>query len=239
METAAHNAKHFARFRFFEYGRSYRPAQGEAFSDEHYHLGIVFADRERNVFVDILDHVTSLIDATDMPAKILDRHPKFKNEIVPEEWIGVHPYQFKNIQIQGKMKGAIWSLHPFLLGQWKVRGHLSMAVLDLTSFHGRALGKRRPFKPLPKFTGSDFDYTLTIKSQDSVGAIFESLAALKIKEVVEHKIVGIYRDKTEKHVTMRTRFLDPEKNLSGEFLKGAEEAIVRQLAKAGLHLKRG
>ena len=239
LETAAHNAKHFSRFRFFEYGRSYLPTKGKAYSDEQYHLGIVFGDRERSVFVDILDHLTSLIHATHMPAKILDRHPKFKNELLPEEWIGIHPYEFKNIQIQGKMKGGVLSLHPFLLNRWKVRGHLSLAVLDLTPFHGRALGKQKAFKPLPKFTGSDFDYTVTLQSRDSVGLIFEALSSLKMKEIVEHKIVGIYEDGKEKHVTVRTSFLDPEKNLSGEFLKGAEEAILRQLATSGVHLKSG
>ena len=239
LETAAHNAKHFSQFRFFEYGRSYLPGKGKNFSDEQYHLGVVFADRHKSVFVDILDHVTSLIQATRIPAKIMDRHPKFKNELVSEDWIGVHPYEFKNIQVQGKMKGFISSIHPFLLGKWKVKGHLSMAIIDLTTFHGRALDKKKVFKPLPKFPGSHFDYTVTIDCGDSVGKIFTVLESLRIKEVTGHKIVDIYKDKSEKHVTMRTSFLDQEKSLSGEFLKGAEERIVACLAEDGIHLKKG
>ena len=239
LETAAHNAKHFPQFRFFEYGRSYLPGRKNGFSDEYYHLGVVFSDRQKSVFVDMLDNVTSLIQATEIPAKITDRHPKFKNEIVSENWVGVHPYEFKNIQIQGKMKGAVLSLHPFLLNNWKIKGHLSMAILDLTSFHTRPLRKNKSLKPLPKFPGSNFDYTVTIKTQDSVGMIFKALSSLKIKELVEHKIVDVYQEKKEKHITMRTILLDPEKSLSGEFLKQTEEKIVRQLNQAGIHLKTG
>ena len=239
LETAAHNAKHFSQFRFFEYGRSYLPGKGGNFSDEQYHLGVVFADHQKSVFVDILDHLASLIQATRMPAKMMGRHPKFKNELVSEDWIGAHPYEFKNIQIQGKMKGVVLSVHPFLLGKWKIKGHLSMAIIDLTSFHGRDLDKKKKFKPLPKFPGSHFDYTVTINCGDSVGKIFTVLESIKIKEVTGHKIVDIYEDKAERHVTMRTSFLDQEKSLSGEVLKGSEETIVARLAEAGIPLKKG
>ena len=239
LETAAHNGKHFSQFRLFEYGRSYLPGKKDQFSDECYHLGVVFADRDKSVFVDILDNITSLIKATNIPAKIVDRHPKFKNEIVAEDWIGIHPYEFKNVQIQGKMKGCLLSLHPFLLNKWKIKGHLSMAILDLTSFHGRSLTGKKSFKPLPKFPGSNFDYTVTIKAQDSVEIIYRALSSLKMKEIIGHKIVDIYQDAGNKHVTMRTRFLDPQKNLSGEFLKQAEEKVVQQLAGAGIPLKAG
>ena len=239
METAALNAKQFCQFRFFEYGRSYLAGEKNTFSDEYYHLGVVFADREKSVFVDLLDTISSLIQAANIPAKIVERHSKFKNEIVSEDWIGVHPYEFKNIQIQGKMKGTLLSLHPFLLNKWKIKGHLSMAILDLTSFHNRLLVKKKKFKPLSKFPGSDFDYTVTLKGQDSVEIIYKALSSLKIKEITGHKIVNIYEDGPNKHITMRTSFLNPEKNLSGEFLKDAEEKIVRQLGQGGIPLKAG
>ena len=49
-----------------------------------------------------------------LPADLEVRNPKFKNNIVDENWKGVHPYEFYNIRIMGKMDGVIFSVHPLV-----------------------------------------------------------------------------------------------------------------------------
>ena len=237
LEMAGKNTKNLSNFRFFEYGRSYLP--GGKFAQERYQLGILFAHKEQTPFMDILNQMLELIKACKIPGEVIPRHSKYKNEMVPEDWSGLHPYEFKNVRIQGKLKGAVFSVHPILLRKLKIKEHISLAVIDLTDFHHRFRDHKFVYCPLPKFPGAVFDYTVTLAEKDSVGPLFEYLSKVKIKEIVGHKIVDIYKEGAFQHVTMRTTFLDPEKTPSGEFLKQAEEIIVQKLSENGIPLKSG
>ena len=138
------------------------------------------------------------------------------------------------------MKGGIFTVHPLLLRNFKMKGHLSFAVLDLSSFENRVLKEKIKYTPLAKFPSSQFDYTVTLEDNNPIGIVLDCLSKIKIKEIISHKIVDRYAPKGENvtHLTLRTTFQDPSGTLSGEFLKESESKIIDHLNKNGYELKK-
>jgi phenylalanyl-tRNA synthetase beta chain len=239
LEIASNNAKHEDRYRLFEMGRSYIP-DGK-FASERHQMAVMFYNREQSVYLDLVNTMERAMKNCLIPFDFCDRHPKFKNDVVDESWAGVHPFEFQNIRIMGKMQGVVFTLHPLIARQFKIKGHLSIGIIDLTNFHQRPLKSKMKYKPLPKFPNSTFDYTVALEKDRAIKDIFEVLKKVKIKEIQKHSVVDLYTPGKEekKFVTMRTVLADNEKTLSGEFLKGAESQIISALEKAGIPLKDG
>jgi phenylalanyl-tRNA synthetase beta chain len=239
LEVAALNAKNFESFRFFEWGRTYSNTE-EDFAQEKQVLGVCYFSKSKSPSLDLVDDIEALCKFLNIPMDFAEAHPKFKNEIVNEEWVGCHPYEFKNLRIMGKMKGAVLGIHPIILKQFKIKGNLSMAFIDLSLFEDKAPKAKSSYKPLPKFPASRFDYTVTLAKGRSVEEIFNALKKVKVGGDVDHKIVDIYSpEKDESHVTMGTFITNKEKTLSGEEIKEYEEKIIKGLEKANIFLKKG
>lgn len=239
MEVAALNAKNFETFRFFEWGRVYLASE-ENFAQEKQVLGVCYYSKSQSPVLDLVNDIESLCRFLNIPMDFVDKHPKFKNEIVDEEWVGLHPYEFKNLRIMGKMKGAVLGVHPIVSKQFKMKGNLAMAFIDLSPFEKMAPKAKTSYKPLPKFPASRFDYTVTLSGNQSVEDIFGALKKVKGVGEVEHKIVDIYApDNSERFVTMGTFIQNVEKTLTGEEIKTYEEKIINALEKENIFLKKG
>lgn len=235
LEAAAKNSKNFDEYRCFELGRIYC-----GFEDEHSVLGVMYFSKNESPYMNLLNTMERLSQALSLPCDIVEKHEKFKSMAVNEEWSGIHPFEFKNMRIMGKPLGSIFSVHPLLLKKNKIKGHLSLALLDLSSFESRPMKDKTKYNPLPKFPASTFDYTLDVESDIEVAKILEPLKKLKIKEIVSNQIVDVYSGSSDrKSVTLRTTFQDPEKTLDGDFIKASEVAIIGALEKAGFFLKQG
>jgi phenylalanyl-tRNA synthetase beta chain len=238
LEVAALNSKNKDHFRFFEWGRTYKKS-GD-FAEESTVLAIAYFSKTASPCLDLLNDVEALCRFTNIPADIVDAHPKFKNEVVSEDWVGIHPYEFKNLRIMGKMKGAVLSVHPLILKKMKIKGHLSLGLIDMSAFESRLPKEKFSYKALPKFPSSRFDYTLELRSDQSVIEIFDALKKVKVKADISHKIVDIFTpDNGEKYVTMAALLSNPEKTLEGEFIKECEEKIINSLEQQGILLKKG
>ncbi len=239
LEVTALNAKTYDDFRFFELGRTYHHNE-KNFSDEKVVLGVAFYSRKSDPTLDLLNHIERLGNFLNIPMDITDSHPKFKNNLVEESWVGVHPFEFKNLRIMGKMDGVVFGIHPLILKNFKIKGNLAIGLIDLTQFEKRSIKDKLSYSPLSKFPSSRFDYTVCLDENQSVADIFNVLNKLKIKAEVSHKIVDIYTPgKTDCFVTMGTFLSDPEKTLEGDFIKECEEKIIFALEKASIYLKKG
>ena len=62
---------------------------------------------------------------------------------------------------------------------------------------------------------------------------------LKIKELVDAKIVTVFPIENKNAVTFRTFFVDETKTLDPQVIKDAEQLVVSSLEKAGHPLKEG
>ncbi|MDC1174863.1 phenylalanine--tRNA ligase subunit beta [Bacteriovoracaceae bacterium] len=238
LKASALNAKNKNDFRFYEIGRAYIESEKD-FSNEENHLVISYYHKDESQFMNLVNDTKTLMKALNIPGDITQKHPKFKSEVVDENWIGLHPFEYFNIRIMGKMKGALFTVHPLLLRNFKMKGQLSFAIIDLSSFENRVLKDKTKYTPLAKFPSSQFDYTVTISRDIPKGHVLECLSKIKMKEIVSHLIVDEYSQDSgdNLHLTLRTTFQDPTQTLSGEFLKISENKIIEHLDKNGFKLK--
>lgn len=236
LQTAALNAKNFTNYRFFELGRSYNPDE-KNFSSEKNQLVVGFFDKKGESFLPLLNTIERLFDYLSTPLQVLDFSSQ--NSVVPSTWMGIHPYEVVDLKIMGKSCGAVFSLHPSLLAEWKIRGKLSFAVVDLSSFENVKPKEKVKYRPLPKFPGSLFDCTVIVPQQTPSAEVLKALKGVKYKELESIRLVDVFfpDDPSVKWVTIRASFLDLEKTLDGGFLEEAKEKIVAELAKGGFPLK--
>ncbi|TGD45658.1 phenylalanine--tRNA ligase subunit beta [Halobacteriovorax sp. Y22] len=237
LEAAAANAKNSSAFKFFEIGRTYH-ANDKDFVKEESVYGALYFDKESTPFMDLLNDTTRLLDSVNINYQLNDRNPKFKSNAVDEDWNGIHPYEFYNLRIQGKMDGVIFSVHPLVLKQFKIKGNVSIALVNMSAFESRPQKDKVKYQPLAKFPGSTFDCTVEVSEEVAVGDILKSLSKLKIKELTSTTIADIYKHDNMKSVTLRSEFLDPNSTLSGEFITEASNKIVETLEKNGFPLKK-
>lgn len=237
LEVAALNAKNMSEFTAFEIGRSY---QGDAknFASESTMLGAISYSQSTSTFMKLQDNLERMMSALNIPGDFTGAHPKFKNEVVSESWAGVHPYEFVNVRLMGKMKGVVFTLHPLIARSLKIKGHLSLAILDLSTIEERPLKDKVKYRPLPKFPSSDFDWTVVMSADKSVLDILESVKKVKIPELQEVVIHDVFQmNENERAITLRASFQDLEKTLSGEVLTAASEKLMQATNNAGFPLK--
>ncbi|WP_127717678.1 phenylalanine--tRNA ligase subunit beta [Halobacteriovorax sp. HLS] len=237
LAIAATNAKNMDNFSFFELGRSYHK-DSKSFAKERSELLIAIYSKEKTPFMDLVNTTSRLLNSVNIPFDLAEKHPKFKNALISEEWKGIHPFEFLNIRIMGKMHGVLTSVHPLVLKQYKIKGHLSIAVVDLSQVEGRPMKDKVKYKPLEKFPSSTFDCTVITEGNTAVKTILDSLKKVKIKELQSTKIVDIFEpEANKKAVTLRSTFIDTEKTLSGEFITECSNKIVETLENNGFPLK--
>jgi len=237
LETAALNCKNFDHGRFFELGRSY-VKDDKNFASERLQLAVCFFSKYENPFMDLYNTVLKATRFLNIPCDFSDRHPKFKNNVLDESWVGLHPFEFKNIRIMGKMNGVLHSVHPMLLRKMKVKGLVAIAVIDYTDLVKKEMKEKVSYRPLNVYPGSRFDFTVSLEKSRSSSEIFNALEKCKIRELKDYGIVDIFSPEGEmNHITVTSYFEDSQKTLEGEFLKNCEGKLIDSLEKSNIFLK--
>src|SRR5690606_39202587 len=125
-----------------------------------------------------------------------------------------------------------------VLKNFKMKGHLSLAVIDITDLEGREMKDKTKYSPLSKFPSSSCDFTVVMKKDAAAAGVITALSSLKQKEIKSKSIVDVFvMNETQKAVSIRTVFEDSEKTLSPETIKDLEQKIVQTLEKSGFPLK--
>jgi len=235
LEAVQLNSKNFSSFKLFEQGRSYN-SDDKNFSKEENWLIAAFYDKKENQILNAINSCEALFNNLNLAGRIIE---KKSSSIFPADWIGLHPHEHLTLQVFGKEQGAILSIHPVLTSKLKIKGNLSIILLNLSSFENNELKSRTKYKPLPKFPGSEFDCTVVVPNQRAVADLISPIKKLKVKEISDIKIADIFQltDK-EKAVTIRTHFLDRNKTLDGKFLEESKNKIIDALEKSGFPLKK-
>lgn len=234
IEMAAQNHKHYDAFAFFELGRSYLD-----FEKERSHLLIGLYSREEVRFVELENIVEKLLNSLNISFNFTGKSDKFANSTLPKEWAGIHPHESLNIQIMGKFAGSINSVHPLVLKNFKMKGNLSLAVIDITDLESREMKSKTKYIPLSKFPSSTFDVTVVVKKDEPSASPLAALATLKAKEIRSRKILDVFTmNDEEKAVTIRIVFEDSEKTLPPETIKDLESKVLQVLEKAGFSLRK-
>ena len=241
LEAAARNTKHYSDFSFFEIGRSYLP-DNKNFSKENLQLGIVLYSKKESRFLELVNHVEKLLNSLKVPFNFLPNTDKaaakFNNEVIPKDWSGCHPHEYLNVRIMGKMFGALTTVHPLTLRQFKIKGNLSIAIIDFNLLENKAPKEKFNYKPINKFPVSTFDCSVVASNDTAAEDVLAALNKVKLKELTNKKIVDVFDlGDGNKSVTLRSFLEDPTQTLGHEFIKQAEEKIIGALDAAGFPLK--
>lgn len=233
IEKASLNQKNFEAFSFFEIGRSYLD-----YEKERTHLVISMYSREATRFVELENAVEKLLSTLNVSFNFAQANEKFPSAVLPKGWSGIHPHEFVNVQIMGKFTGALFTVHPLVLKNYKMKGHLSLAVIDITDLESREQKDKTKYQPIPKFPSSSFDVTVVMEKDAPAAGAVVALHSLKVKEVKSKSIVSVFMiDEVKKAVTVRTVFEDSEKTLTPETIKTLEQNVIQTLEKAGFYLR--
>ncbi|WP_408095397.1 phenylalanine--tRNA ligase subunit beta [Peredibacter sp. HCB2-198] len=232
IEMAAHNQKHFDSFSFFEIGRSYLD-----FGKERSQLVIGMYSKEGSRFVELANVVEKLLATLNVNYVFAPKNEKFQNTVLPT-WNGTHPHEYQNIQIQGKFHGVINTVHPLVLKNFKMKGNLTLAVIDITDLESKEVKDKTKYQPLSKFPSSSSDFTVVMNKELPAASVITALSSLKQKEIKSKSIVDIFMmNEMQKAVSIRAVFEDSEKTLAAETIKDLEQKIVQVLEKAGFPLR--
>lgn len=237
LEASALNAKNYDAFKFFEIGRTYHPDEND-FSIEGTRLAITFFDKKETPFLSLTNLVNNLLTSLNISFELVKENPKFPNPFLPAEWIGNHPFEVHHLRVMGKLQGVIFSVHPIVLRNLKIKGNLSICIFDLSIFEKQAFKDKTKYKPLLKFPSSTFDWSVVAEKNAPVESIVSVAKKVKLKELQNVQVVDVYPMGDEKSVTLRATLADENATLSGDFLKGAEQVLVDATAKAGFPLKK-
>jgi phenylalanyl-tRNA synthetase beta chain len=233
IEMASQNQKHFDSFAFFELGRSYLD-----FEKERSQLVVGLFSNEKTRFLELENVVEKLLNHLNVNFVFAPKNDKFPSTVLPSGWAGIHPHEFQNIQIMGKFQGAVTTVHPLILKNFKMKGFLSLAVIDITDFESKEVKDKTKYQPISKFPSSSCDFTVVMKKDLPAASALSALQSLRQKEFKSKSIVDVFvMNENEKAVSIRTVFEDSEKTLSAETIKDLEQKIVQTLEKAGFPLK--
>ena len=235
LEVVRLNQKNYSSFSFFELGRSYWPAKD--FSQERSQLIIAFFDRRENHFQQAINEAENLLRFLHLPAQV-GRWPVKTNDLIPEKWNGFHPHEYQDIRIVGKNSGVIFSVHSLILRKFKIKGLLSLVVIDFTDIEDKMWNQKIHYQPLSKYPSSTFDCTVVASLKTPIGDILHSLDKRKVRYLQQFKVVNVFFSQDrEKYVTLRATFSDTNKTLSSEEVKASELTVVEGLERSGFPLK--
>ncbi len=233
IEAVAQNQKHYDEFTLFELGRSYWD-----FEKERSQLVIALYSKERSRFVEIENVVEKLFSLLNINYLFSPMQDKFPNSTIPNGWSGIHPHEYLNIQVMGKFTGSINTIHPLVLKNFKIKGFLSLAVIDLTDVESKEVKDKTKYRPISKFPSSSCDFTVVMKKDLPAASAITALNSLKNKEIKTKSIVDVFNlNEEQKTVSIRLVLEDPDKTLSSETIKDIEQKVVQTLEKAGFPLR--
>ena len=233
IETASQNQKHYDEFAFFELGRSYLE-----FDKERSQLVIGMYSKEKSRFVELENLVEKLLALLNINYAFTPMNTKFPNSVLPYEWNGIHPHEYMNIQVMGKYTGVINTVHPLILKNFKMKGFLTLAVIDITDIENKEMKDKTKYQPISKFPSSSADFTVVMKNDLPAASAIAAINSIKQKELKSKAIVDVFMmNETEKAVSIRTVFEDSEKTLGAETIKDLEQKIVQVLEKSGFPLR--
>ena len=119
-----------------------------------------------------------------------------------------------------------------------MKGHLTLAVIDITDLESREQKDKTKYRPISKYPSSSCDFTVVMNKDLPAASAITALSAIKDKELKSKAIVDMFMMNNEqKAVSIRTVFEDSEKTLAPETIKSLEQKVVQVLEKAGFPLR--
>lgn len=239
LRAVQENHKHFSDFRAFELGRSYLPSEeADCFHWERRELAVAFFSREYSQYLNLVNVVEPLLEQIGVSFRFVAPSPDYQSTLLPEGWEGSHPVERQEIFAFGTTIGSVFTLHPLLMSENKIRGSVSCCLLDISMVVENRRSTLRGYTPLSKYPSATFDCTVVLPTRVPAEEALLAIDKLPAREITSRKIVTIYEPNPgERYLTIRTEFSNPEKTLSGDEVKNLEGQVLEVLDAAGFALK--
>jgi phenylalanyl-tRNA synthetase beta chain len=181
LDVIKENSKHRATFNLFELGRTYHYQSKNSSYNEYEELIVGHVDSQMPPFSQLYDYALSLLDSLKVPYKAqydITFEPKsFYTDIA--QWEGYIPGKIVNISVMGKTIGHIFTVHPLLLNQLKIKQFVCLIVLNLSSFSDQYLNaqSKSSYFPVELLPQPQFDFCLEMSSTQRVENVINILKA--------------------------------------------------------------
>ena len=232
------NQKSYDDFNFFEIGKVYSSVEKNFATEENQLVFGNFTTAKTSNFIPIVNTVEKLLNSLSAPYQLTSPIDKFPSPVIPKGWQGVHPVEKYDLKIMGRVHGSIFSVHPLILKKFKIKGHLSVFILNLNVLESSAPKSKFKYKKINKFPGASFDCTVDVEQSVNVSDILSSISKIKSPILAGSSIRDVFVRDGRKYVTLRSEFQDTTKTLVGSEIKDLEGRIVESLEKRNYFLKK-
>jgi len=237
IENITLNQKYNESFRIYEMGRIY--LKDERLSpdlvNENFRLtGAVYSKKsETPIFYDAKNTVNSLFDFLRVKkVKLIpcvDSLPSF-----------AHPGRSMSIEIEKKVAGYIFELHPKTKTEFNITGEAAIFDIDLNILFD-AERKDKKFEELQKFPEVPFEISVVTEKQTYVKDIVSVIEKSEQNLIREIEIISIYEGEQipldKKSVSIKIVFGAKNKTLSPEEIEALQNKIIKKLDNKGFSLR--
>ena len=261
LELVGRNAhgNRLHQFCIFELGRSYHSKQKMPLQpQEQQHLIISSYSDTSHPILELRNLSERLLRYLGAPSHSWKNAWEVWPQFIPLNWDGVHPHQrlcWQNAHNQRypNLKEAwLFSVHPSLLHELKLKGKLALACIPLGPVPSpkdeRAARKQSAiqFQTLQRFPSVEFDCTVVVPPRvlaaEAVQALeqgvrkrYPRMASL-LQKILVRSVYPIPQ-RSDRWLTLQCLFADPSSTLHREEIKQLEDQTVAILQDAGFSLK--
>jgi len=167
-------------------------------------------------FFDLKGLIENLLEFFPIPASFKESaHPSF------------HPHAQADLVANGLVIGSFGKLHPKLLEKKGIKEPLFYAELDLAHLQ-RLCKKKLRVEAIPKFPGSERDWTLPLPPKTCAQKIFDSLEKHRPELLEKIELLDLYQpqDAQEKMATFRFFYRDLSKTVSFEEVEKVHQELI-------------
>ena len=147
----------------------------------------------------------------------------------------LHPGRAARLSWSGAAIGEIGELHPDLAAAADLRGRVYAARLDLDKLAELCAGRKKLFKAIPRFPGSQRDLALVVAADVPAGDLLQTVRTAGGALLEEVSLFDVYQgehvEPGKKSVALRMKLRAAEKTLTEEEIAGVVNKIVKKLAK--------
>lgn len=241
LAVAQINARHYPMFKVFEFARVHSSVATGGYK-EHNHVGAMFYSQSHNPFMELVNVTEKLVSYLNIPVKLVCSQAD--TPFLPHTWAGRHPLEVWHLEANGEVVGVIHSVHPSLMLHLKMKGHLALLQLNVTTFVDKPMNERLAYMPIVRYQSSRFDSTWVLTKGQVASDLLEKLtqayAEKRVPTLQEWRFLDYFENKESgvRTVTVRVVFQKDNGTLSGDELKSYEEQVMQVLREAGYQLHR-
>ncbi len=223
------NLGYAPKFGIFEVGRVVTGMTADNLCIEEKHLGITLYQKGMNVrelYFEMKAIIETLVDEL--------KHTSVTFEKLAPAFDFEHPVNLNAVLVDGKPIGKIGLIHPSVMKKLDKRACVVFAEIDMDKFAAIENESIRYVGP-SKFPSIEIDLSFLTSRFAPIKEAIENAACELIKAV---DVIDIYEADDSSSIAVRLTFSDNTRTLTREEVAAVSDAIVADLEKSGILLKK-